>query len=141
MLFRSVNFVIESKSIAIKSTYLSSLEPGLYDFTFNLSNDSFIATINILDTEKPYMISYNESILDPNNNLVFVYDLFGGTIEELSGNEMTESDFEINGNTLTVFKDYVNSQFAESRETLILGYTLHAGNDVVIGYIFINRTT
>lgn len=137
------NFLVVDHTIFFKSEYLSTLMVGNHIFILetNFGNHEF--KINITNTNRPYMITSSEIFANFIEDVVVTYELFGGEVLSLSGNEITESDYSISGNTVTIDKDYIKDQFVKlpSRTTLILGYTLESGDNVVIGYIFIKKNS
>lgn len=132
-----------NKTLTLKSSYLSTLPIGEHTLTVTTNIGSFQITINIFDTSKPYMMSKSEVFTDFSTDVILVYDLFGGSISGLSGNNITSSDYIITSNTVTISKTFIENAFTSepTRETLVIGYTLESGNNVVIGYIFIKKST
>lgn len=132
-----------NRFLTLKSSYLTTLPIGEQILTVTTDIGSFQISINIFDTSKPYMMSKSEVFTDFSNDVVFIYDLFGGSISGLTGNNITSSDYSIRNNTLTISKTFIESVFSlePTRETLILEYTLESGNNVVIGYIFIKKAS
>ncbi|MDO9629888.1 MAG: hypothetical protein Q7I99_08285 [Acholeplasmataceae bacterium] len=133
------NLIVSNQKVSFKSSFLTPLLVGVHVFTIDTNYGSHEVKINITDTARPYMISGSEIFTNFMTNVTVTYELFGGVILSLSGNDITTSDYTITGNSLTINKDYIHNQFVivPSRTTLILGYTLESGENVVIGYIFI----
>ena len=124
----------------LKSSYLSTLELGTHKFYLPTSFGDYEFNINITNTDRPYMISGSEIYDTGHNAANFYFELFGGTITALSGNQIQPSDYFINPYRLQIQASYISSMFENpERQTLILSYTLEKGNQIVIGYIFIKR--
>jgi hypothetical protein len=138
----STAYTFVNHVLTLKSTYLVTLPIGEQILTVTTNLGSFNITINIFDTSKPYMMSKSEVSTDFSKDVVLVYDLFGGSVSGLSGNGITPSDYTISNQTVTISKTFIESLFTAepTRETLIIGYTLESGNNVVIGYIFIKKS-
>jgi hypothetical protein len=136
-------YTFENKLFTLKSAYLTTLPIGEQVFTVTTNIGSFDITINIFDTSTPYMMSKSEIFTDFSTDVTVIYDLFGGSISGLSGNNITASDYTITNNTVTISKTFIENAFTSepTRETLVIGYTLESGNNVVIGYIFIKKST
>lgn len=49
--------------------------------------------------------------------------------EEKIQNELISSDFEFSNNTVTIFKRYLDQEFAKNRENLVLSMTYHKNNN------------
>ena len=135
----SNDYVYSAQHLFIKNSYLTTLSAGHHLFTILTLEGFYILDINILSTEKPYLISNSEVFTDFSSDLIFTFELFEGSFGSLSGNGITADDYTFQGNILTIDKTYVLSMFSSDpeRETLILGYTLESGDDIVIGYLFI----
>jgi hypothetical protein len=136
-------YTFENRILTLKSTYLTTLTVGEQILTVTTNIGSFQININIFDTSKPYMMSKSEVFTDFSTDVTVIYDLFGGSISGLSGNNITASDYTITNNTVTISKTFIENAFTSepTRETLVIGYTLESGNNVVIGYIFIKKST
>ena len=133
------DFIFSAQAVTLKSSYLVTLTTGHHMFTILTLNGFHLVDLNILETDKPYLITSSEISTDFTIDLTFTFELFEGSFTGLSGNEVTVEDYTFEGNTLTIDKDYVAFMFNldPERETLILGYTLEQGDNIVIGYLFI----
>jgi hypothetical protein len=124
----------------LKSSYLSTLNVGAHKFYLSTSFGDYEFIINITNTDRPYMISGSEIYNTGSHPANFYFELFGGTITALSGNQIQTSDYLINPSHIQIQASYISSMFENpERQTLILSYTLEKGNQIVIGYIFIKR--
>ncbi len=132
-------YTMTDLSIFFNSDYLQTLLVGEHTFTFILNYGSFEVTINILDTTRPYMISQSQIYTALDQDVIVMFELFGGEVRSLSGNNITVEDYMIDGSSVTINHTFIQNAFTEdpSRETLIIGYTLERGLDMVVGYIFI----
>lgn len=72
-------------------------------------------------------------------DLVFSFDLKGGTFQGLGGNDIAFHDYDFTDNTLTIHASYIDEIIQEdvNRQMLILTYVLQNDPHVVIGYLFI----
>ncbi len=126
----------------LKSSYLSTLDLGEHKFYLSTSFGDYEFIINITNTDRPYMISGSEIYNTGSQPANFYFELFGGTITHLSGNQIQASDYFKNPSHIQIQASYIASMFENpERQTLILSYTLEKGNQIVIGYIFIKRLT
>lgn len=137
------HYSLIEQSVYFESEFLQTLSIGEHTFTFTLNFGTFEATINMIDTTRPYMISHSEIHTSLNQDVNVIFELFGGEVISLSGNGITAGDYTINDSTVTIDHTFIENAFTvdPSRETLIIGYTLERGLDMVIGYIFIYPNT
>ena len=72
-------------------------------------------------------------------DLVFTFDLKGGSFQGLGGNNIAFDDYAFTNNTLTIYASYIDEiiQADINRKMLILTYVLQNDPHVVIGYLFI----
>ena len=135
----STTFVHDNTGLKLKSSYIKSLSVGEHEFTVNTEQGNFTVDLNVIETTRPYMISKSTIETDFSSNLIFTFELFGGSIKSISGNSIKTSDYSIYGNQLTIKKEFIERSFNanESLETLVLSYSLEVGTHTVIGYIFI----
>lgn len=141
----STHYSYTNHQLIIHASYLDTLTPLLHEYEVSLgSKGSFAFFINIIDTNLPYMISYNNVSWTENQDVVIEFELFAGTIQGLSsGYEILPEDYVIDDNELIINSTYISQYFLEftSQSTLSIRYTLQLNDQYVIGYIFINRNT
>lgn len=72
-------------------------------------------------------------------NIVIELTLDGGVFGELNGNGISEYDYSISGNTLTINFSFFESLLIDnpSRTTVIISYSIVDNDLTTIGYIFI----
>ncbi|MDX9808144.1 MAG: hypothetical protein RBS87_06285 [Acholeplasma sp.] len=72
-------------------------------------------------------------------DMVFTFDLKGGSFQGLGGNDIAFDDYDFTNNTLTIYASYIDEIIQEdvNRQMLILTYVLQNDPHVVIGYLFI----
>ncbi|PKK98980.1 MAG: hypothetical protein CVV57_04010 [Tenericutes bacterium HGW-Tenericutes-2] len=135
------NVIHDKNGLKLKSSYIKSLSVGEYLYNVITAQGSFVLNLNVIDTSRPYMISKSTIESDFTSNHTFTFELFGGEIKSVSGNNIKTSDYSISGNQLTIKKGFIENAYSnnESMESLILGYTLEVGTHTVIGYIFISK--
>lgn len=133
------NILIANNKIFFKSSFLQSQLTGLHIYIIETNFGYHQVKINITNTDRPYMISGSEILTDFKEDVTIEFELFGGNFLSMSGNDISVYEYTISGNKVTIDKEFMVSQFIKvpSRTTLILGYTLESGDNVVIGYIFI----
>ncbi len=123
--------------------YLEELSYGEFVFMLTTSDGIFEIQLLIYDTRKPYMISSSQIYVSFGVDVVLDFMLFDGEFMSLSGNDITEEDFLVEGSRLTISGDYIQFIFTRDpeRTVLILGYTLAANEHITIGYLFIRIQT
>lgn len=98
-------------------------------------------TINFQNITKPYIISNNDVIFT-GEDLMFIFDYCGGNFHQITGSDISSSDYTLVDNIITINASFIQALFdAEpERNKVILSYTLETDTDVVIGYVFISRS-
>ena len=102
----------------------------------------FLINIQKEDLTLPYMKSENTIIFDE-TDLYFFFELSGGEFIELSGSDITVEDYTQDHDTLIINASFIQSLFdaKPERSAVILSYQLKNNDEIVIGYLFINRET
>jgi len=134
------DYDLDDDMLYFKSSYLQSLPLGNYTFEIYVSKGKFNITINIIDTELPYITTHNTVTFD-DADLTFMFELFGGSILNLSGNDISIADYTIIDEELVIKRAYIKQYFISNPEetTLSIKYNLQLGNSYVFGYLFIER--
>ena len=118
----------------------------LQTFTDNY-NVNLYTNIGIIELDipyesitKPYMRS-NNTITFNGEDIVLLYEFCGGEFVELNGSDISSSDYELVDNILTINAGFVQDLFDDNaeRNSVILSYQLRNDDEIVIGYIFINK--
>ena len=130
-----------SNQLKFLSSYLRTLTLGKHHFICETIRGSFEVEINIINTDRPYLITNSTHITDFRKDLEFSFELFGGSIESLSGHDISSTQYVIAGSRITISKSFIQQQFNDNPalETIVLGYTLRSGTNIVVGYIFISQ--
>ncbi len=134
------DYYLDDDKLYFTSDYLQSLSLGSYTFEIYMSKGKFNITITIIDTELPYMTSHNTVTYD-DQDMTFIFELFGGSITRLSGNDISIADYTIIGEELVIKRAYINQYFISNPEetSLSIKYNLQLGNSFVFGYLFIEK--
>lgn len=134
------DYYLDDDILYFSSNYLQSLSLGSYTYEIYVSKGKFNITITIIDTELPYMTSHNTATYD-DQDMTFIFELFGGSITSLSGNDISIADYTIIGEELVIKRAYINQYFISNPEetSLSIKYNLQLGNSFVFGYLFIER--
>ena len=134
------DYYLDDDKLYFTSDYLQSLSLGSYTFEIYMSKGKFNITITIIDTKLPYMTSHNTVTYD-DQDMTFIFELFGGSITSLSGNDISIADYTIIGEELVIKRAYINQYFISNPEetSLSIKYNLQLGNSFVFGYLFIEK--
>jgi hypothetical protein len=134
------DYYLDDDKLYFTSDYLQSLSLGSYTYEIYMSKGKFNITITIIDTELPYMTSHNTVTYD-DQDMTFIFELFGGSITSLSGNDISIADYTIIGEELVIKRAYINQYFISNPEetSLSIKYNLQLGNSFVFGYLFIEK--
>lgn len=134
------DYDFDDDMLYFRSSYLQSLPLGNYTYEVYVSKGKFNITITIIDTELPYITTHNTVTFD-DSDLTFMFELFGGSILNLSGNDISIADYTIIDEELVIKRAYIKQYFISNPEetTLSIKYNLQLGNSYVFGYLFIER--
>jgi len=93
----------------------------------------------MIDTWNPYLTQVGSIHYEVGKDLILHFELFAGSIVSLSGNDITLSDYSIDGSRVIIDGNYIHQKFVSTpeRTTLIIAYTLSFNSDTEIGYLFI----
>ena len=123
----------------INKAFLTSLELGNNDFEVYTTAGKFNVTVTIVNSWIPYLIDDNTIHYEIGKDLIIHFELFGGVINLLSGNDITMEDYSIDGYFVTIKNNYIHQKFDShpERTTLIISYSFTYNSDTIIGYLFI----
>lgn len=130
-----INFddvLVKNDFYEIKSSYVLNQESDTVEFYLEFSNMKTLVSIAVNDKEKPYIISSSYLDLDEAKDVYFQFELFSGTVKQLSSEGLSTDDYELSGNVLKVKSSYLQEHL---ENTLILNYALESGLDIVVGII------
>jgi hypothetical protein len=128
----SDDVLVKNDFYEIKSSYVLSKESDTVEFYLEFSNMKTLVSIAVNDKEKPYIISSSLVDLDEAKDVYFQFELFSGTVKQLSSEGLSTDDYELNGNVLKVKSSYLLEHL---EDTLVLNYALESGIDIVVGII------
>ncbi len=111
----------QSQAVVVIETGLGS---GVIQFTFTTQ-------------EAPFLISPSTQLYRPSNPLVFEFSNLSDVRFELYGPNLSDEDFEVVGNDIVLSSAYLASRQSAEEALLILQYRLIRGQDVQIGFFFI----
>lgn len=130
-----INFddvLVKNDFYEIKSSYVLNQESDTVEFYLEFSNMKTLVSIAVNDKEKPYIISSSYVDLDEAKDVYFQFELFSGTVKQLSSEGLSTDDYDLNGNVLKVKSSYLLEHL---EDTLVLNYALESGLDIVVGII------
>ena len=111
------------------------------DLNITIHTDQGIVKIDLgfIDSETPHFISETTLTYDF-TSIVLIFEPLGGELVSLSGNDISEDDYEIVYNRLFIEPSYFDAILEDNpdRSTVILGYQFTKDGDITIGYLFIN---
>ena len=138
-LVKNEDYQESDNSVTILHDYLSGLSVGTHEFTIESTVGSFEIEIEMIDTWEPYLSQVGSIHYEVGKDLILDYELFGGLIVNLSGNDITLADYTIDGYRVIIDGDYIHQKFVSTpeRTTLIIAYTISFNSDTKIGYLFI----
>lgn len=130
----------DNKLILSKDLFLE-IEVGKYQYYLYTNLGKILINVEAVAEDKPRMISAN--VVNFNNeNLLFEFELYGGKIVSISGSNIGNGDYSLDGENLIISKEYVETVFTSkpNQQTIILSYLIQTVNDNnYLGYIFIHR--
>jgi len=133
------NYHFELEVLMISPEYILEFSEGII---FKLYTEYGIIDLEITFTTatRPFIRS-NNTVEFANQDMMFVFELCGGEFVEIDGSDITEDDYDLFGNILVLHADFIQELFDANpdRNSVILSYQLKNGDEIVIGYLFINR--
>lgn len=132
-------YTYEEGVLSIPQSFFDNLAYGEYQILIYANIGLIHLNIQIVDTRKPYMVSSSQIYVSLGQSVNLEFVLYDGEIVSVSGNDITEDDYTIEGSTLIISGEYIQRIFTRDTErtVLILGYTLSANQHITIGYLFI----
>lgn len=132
------DYSVDEFGIIIESDWIDALEDG---FVLKTTEDetTVYRYVEIQTIGIPAIVSSSNATYQ-GIDLVFTFNLKGGSFQGLGGNNIAFEDYTFNNNTLTIYASYIDEVIAldTSRKMLILTYVLQNDPHVVIGYLFIS---
>jgi hypothetical protein len=127
---------LNNQKYEIKSNYVLNEIDEIVEFYLEFNNQRTLVKITKSAKEVPYIISSTLVETDGTKDLSFQFELFSGSVKQISATDMTEEDYEIEGNILTINKEYIASML-ETKDEFIINYALET-DQLVIGFISIS---
>lgn len=124
-----------NNEIEIKSDYVLSLEQDKVVFYLYSDNQKYKIQVTINNKTEPYLISSSMVYTEGNHDIMFQFELFGGIIKQISGNQLDEKDYLIEDNLLTITQNYIQNKF-ESDDQASFTYALE-DEHIVMGFLMI----
>jgi hypothetical protein len=117
-------------------------ELGIHTLVLLTPNGYITVMIDVIDPFNPIILSDDSMIYTPDVDMIFQFDLHGGSFVGLSGNDITTSDYVFLDNELIIYASFIEKILDDnpSRETVILVYQLTKNSNIFMGFIFINIT-
>ncbi len=135
----SGHFTQEDGDVMLTSSWLNTLDVGEHELRLLTGEGVQTVDLTVGIDDKPYIISDN--VRDyAGADLVFQFELYEGSIVSVSQTDLTEDDYEIDGDLLTIESSYIERLIdADSdRSTVIIAYQLENADQVVLGYLYIH---
>jgi hypothetical protein len=138
-LVQNEDYQESDNSVTILHDYLSGLSVGTYELTIESTVGIFEIEIEMIDTWEPYLMQVGSIYYEIGKDLTLHFELFGGSINSLSGNDITLADYTVDGYNVIIDGDYIHQMFVSTpeRTALILAYTISFNSATEIGYLFI----
>lgn len=139
LLFDEFSYTYVDGIIIFQSEYLETLSDGSIVVTVVTDKDDYIITIEIIDDRiavlsSSAIVNYDEEI-----NINLLFELYGGSVVKLSGNNISEIDYEVDENSVIISSSFIQNLLINDplMETVIVSYYLENKGFITIGYIFI----
>lgn len=134
------DYYLDDDKLYFSSSYLQSLPLGSYTYEIYVSKGKLHLAITIIDTELPYITTHN-TVTFNDNDLTFTFELFGGSLLSLSGNNISTADYTIIDEDLVIKRAYIKNYFISNPEEtfLTLTYNLQLGDSLSSNDIIIRR--
>jgi hypothetical protein len=121
--------------------YLNTLDLGSHIFYVNTAYGTHKITVILKDDGMPYLKSSAETYYTKDQKVKYIFELFNGELTSFTGNSISSRDYQLDQNGVLSINDaYLKKIFEdETRDSILLTYTLKQGNQIIIGYVFIYR--
>jgi hypothetical protein len=131
-----------SDPLTIQASWLAVLEVGQHTIDVIDANGRTTITLDVYEDDKPVLLDPN-TIAFTGIDLSFTFALFGGEITSIDGQGITEDDYTIDGETLTIQASFFQGIIDDDpdREMIILSYQLTHDDDITLGYLFVSVPT
>lgn len=134
------NFLLlNNNNLYIKNSYLVDLELGEQEISYILDNTEYNINLLITDNDKPYLVNYSNISYKEGENIELIFDMLDFEFHSIASNEMKDSDFNFSNNTVTIFKEYLDREFAKDRENLVLNMLYYKNNNYSNIFITIKK--
>ncbi|HCZ24311.1 MAG TPA: hypothetical protein DHV05_05615 [Acholeplasmataceae bacterium] len=140
------NYLYANRKLTLNSSFLKLLSKGEHVITVTVEDlGSFDVTLTINDVGFPYIVT-DPSIVFIGEDVTVMYalyeeNLYDSEIISITGDGLTEEDYEINDNRLTINSSFISSYFEvnTTKNTLLIKFTLSHPITNVNGFLFIKR--
>lgn len=122
----------------IKSSYILEQDKDIVEFYLVFNQQRTKVTITLNEKQIPFIISSSVVYTNGEENLVFQFELFDGFIRQIDGELLTQLQYSITDNILTISKTYVSLVF-QNKNQFLINYVLEA-DQLVVGFISISNT-
>lgn len=131
-------YTFESNSLSISKVFLIDKPVGSYQVQL-MNEIPYYFMIDIIQVSKPHIVSSSEFDYT-GEDIIVLFEVYEGQISWINGHQMSDFDYEIQVNQLTIFHEYIDTIIANEpdRDTLVIAYTLVNGPYTVYGAIIIN---
>ncbi len=112
---------------------------GLNTFEVYTESGYFIITIEVIENQRPHLLSSSSITYIPQNDISLTFNLLGGTFVKLDGNNITSTDYIVDDGNVTINASFIENILLEQpdRKTIILSYQLQKEQNGYTGLIFI----
>ena len=139
---RALDFTLGNESIAVDYADLVNLElDKVYTIEIITNLGLIEIELSLEYEERPFLLSSRTLVYVPNEDLVFEFELYGGSFSNLSGQSISASDYTFENGVLTINADFIEGILSNTpdRTRVIFSYLLTSeDNDTFIGYLFID---
>lgn len=122
-------------NIILKNIFLKSIISENQLLRISGNDQSYQITVNIIDSRVPFITSNYEFNYEQ-NDIILEFNIFDGNIESISGHNITETDYIIYNNIVTIKKEFIESI---DLENIFLAYKVRNANNLSFGFILIRN--
>jgi hypothetical protein len=130
---------VTDTGIVLYVSFLEAHQVGKHYYLLETTNGIMELWLDIVDTRKPELIGSNTITYEAGVDLVLTFELYEGSIYGASGNGITQNDYQVMENVVTIDIDFIEMKFIETpeRQALIVSVTLLYPEGVIAAYIYI----
>lgn len=122
-------------TLVLKQTFVNSINKEIQLLIIQNEEKTYQVTLNLMDSRVPYLDSSFEVNYE-HSDVTLTFNIYAGNIIGIFGHNITTNDYSINGNDVTIYKEFIESL---DLNNIVLAFKIKNANNLSIGYILIRN--